>query len=178
MPRLNVVDPANATGRAREIFEGPLKGKHFNIFKGLANSPAALDAYVALSGALSRNATLSGKEREVIQLAIGQANRCDYCVAAHSAIGKQAGLTDTQALGARKGHVADDPKLDALARFALAIHEKKGLVADSDVQAFKDAGYDDGAVAEVVANYALALLTNYFNHVNDTPVDFPAAAKI
>ena len=76
MPRLNVVDPATATGRVKEIFDGPLKGKHLNIFKGFANSPAVLDAYLGMSGALSKT-SLSAKEREAIALAVAQANeRC------------------------------------------------------------------------------------------------------
>ncbi len=176
MPRMTTIEPANATGRVKEIFEGPLKGKTFNIFKTMAHSPAALDAYLGLSGALNKG-VLSGKEREVIQLAIGQANNCDYCAAAHTAIGKGMGLTDAQTIEARRGTLSD-PKLDSLAKFALKIQEKRGFVSDADVAALKGAGYNDAAVAEVVANYALAIYTNYFNHVNQTAVDFPAAPKI
>jgi uncharacterized peroxidase-related enzyme len=176
MARLTSIEPASATGRTKELFEGPLKGKTFNIFKAMGNSPAALDAYLGLSGALAKG-VLTPAEREVIQLTIGQANNCGYCVAAHTAIGKMSGLSEAQTIEARRGHLAD-PKLNALARFALAVHEKKGFVSDQDVSAFKAAGYGDGAVAEVIAVYALAIYTNYFNHVNDTPVDFPAAAKI
>lgn len=176
MPRLNTVNPATATGRAKEIFEGPLKGKHFNIFKAMANSPAALDVYLAMSGALN-NASLSAPEREVIQLAVGQANNCDYCVDAHTAIGTMVGLTKEQTIEARRGSMAD-PKLAALAKFALAIHEKRGFVSDADLAAFKAAGYADAHVAEAVATYALALYTNYFNHVNHTQSDFPSAPAI
>ncbi len=176
MARIQAVNPATATGRAKEVFEGPLKGKHFNIFKAMAASPAGLDFYLGMAGALGK-ATLNEKEREVIQLAIGEANNCGYCAAAHTLIGKGAGLTDAQTIEARRGHLAD-AKLQALAHFALSIHEKKGHVNDTDVGAFKAAGYTDAAVVEVVAVYALAVFTNYFNHVNDTPLDFPAAPAI
>lgn len=176
MPRMTTIEPANATGHVKEVFEGPLKGKTFNIFKTMAHSPAALDAYLGLSGALGKG-VLNGKEREVIQLAIGQANNCDYCAAAHTAIGKGMGLTEAQTIEARRGTLAD-AKLDALAKFALKIQEKRGFVSDADVASFKGAGYNEAAVAEVVANYALAVYTNYFNHVNQTVVDFPAAPKI
>ncbi|MCA9312151.1 MAG: carboxymuconolactone decarboxylase family protein, partial [Phycisphaerales bacterium] len=101
MPRLNVVDPASASGKAREIFEGPLKGKHFNIFKGLANSGAGFNFYVAASGALA-DAALTPAEREVIALAVAEANSCEYCAAAHTAIGKMSGLSDAQTVEARK----------------------------------------------------------------------------
>jgi len=176
MPRLTPIDPTTAAGRAKEIFDGPLKGKAFNIFRAMAASPAALDAYLALSGALSHG-TLSMKEREVVQLAIGQANGCDYCVAAHTAIGKGGGLTDDQCLGARRGTLTD-PRLDALAKFALRLHEKNGTVSDADLTAFRSAGFNDGHIAEVVANYALAVFTNYFNHVNATISDFPAVPRV
>lgn len=176
MARITPINPATATGRAKEIFDGPLAGKHFNIFKAMAASPAALDVYLGMAGALSK-ASLSAKEREVIQLAVGQANNCDYCAAAHTAIGKSVGLTDAQAIGARRGRVGE-AGLDAVARFALAIHEKRGSVDDADVAAFKSAGYGDAAIAEVVAGYALAVYTNYFNHVNQTPVDFPAVPAV
>lgn len=177
MPRLKVIDPAAATGRAKEIFEGPLKGKHLNIFKGMANAPAALDAYLAMSGAL-KNASLSAKEQEVIQLAVSQANGCEYCLSAHTVVGKGAGLTDAQMLGARRGSVEGDAKLDALARFASSIVEKQGAVSANDLEAFRKAGYGDQAIAEVAAVYALATLTNTFNLINETTVDFPAVAAV
>jgi len=177
MPRLSTIDPANATGKAREIFDGPLHGKHFNIFKGMANSPAALDAYLAFSGALA-NGSLTAPEREAIALAVGEANQCDYCLAAHTALAKGAGLPDAHAIGARRGAINDVKKLDALVKFALRLHEKKGFVSDQDLADFKAAGYTDTHAAEVVANYALNIYTNYFNHLNQTSVDFPAASKI
>ncbi len=176
MPRLNTVNPASATGRVKELLDGPLAGKHFNIFKAMANSPAALECYTAMSGALN-GASLSFKEREVIQLAIGAANNCAYCEAAHTAIGKMAGLTDSQTLESRRGALSD-PKLDALAKFVLAVHEKKGFVSDQDVQRFRAAGYNDAHIAEAVAAYSLAVYTNVFNHVNDTATDFPPAPKL
>lgn len=176
MPRITAVNPAGATGRNKEIFEGPLKGKHFNIFKAMATSPAGLDFYLGMAGALGK-ATLSEKEREVVQLAIGEANNCGYCAAAHTLIGKGAGLTEAQTVEARRGHLGD-AKLNALARFTLSLHEKKGHVSDADLGAFKSAGYTDASVVEVVAAYALAVFTNYFNHVNETALDFPAAPAI
>ncbi len=177
MPRLNVVDPATATGRTREILDGPLKGLHLNIFKGMANSSAVLDLYLGASGAL-KQASLSAKEQEAIQLAIGAANDCDYCQHAHTAIGKGAGLSEDQTVQARRGRIEGDAKLAALVNFAAALHEKRGFVSDEDLGAIRAAGYDDGAIAETVAVYALATFTNYFNHVNNTDIDFPAIPSI
>jgi uncharacterized peroxidase-related enzyme len=175
MPRLNVVEPASAEGKTKELFDGPLKGKHFNIFKGIANSPAALNAYLQLSGALA-DGLLDAKEREIIALAIGELNQCNYCLAAHTAIGKMSGLKDEQMLAARRGE--GDAKHAALAKFAQTLAEKHGDVSDDDISAVKAAGYGDGHLAEIVANYALNIYTNYFNHLNQTDVDFPAAPSL
>ncbi len=176
MPRLNVVDPATETGRVKEIFDGPLKGKHLNIFKGFANSPAVLDAYLAMSGALN-NSSLSGKDREAVALAVGQANDCNYCLAAHTALGKMAGMSEAETIAARRGD-SDDPRIAALTKFAQAIHEKRGWVSDDNLATFRAAGFSDGEVAEVVAVYALNLFSNYFNHLNETEIDFPAAPAL
>lgn len=177
MPRLHVVEPDQATGEAKELLEGPLKDMQLNIFKGMANSPAALKAYMAFSGELAKG-MLNETEREAILLAIGEANDCGYCKAAHTMLGKQAGLSDEQAAGARRGELPDDPKLDALVKFALRIHEKKGFVTEADINTFREAGYTDGHAAEVVANYALSTFTNYFNHMNETILDLPAAPEV
>lgn len=176
MPRLNPINPATATGRTKEIFDGPLAGKHFNLFKGLANSAAALDMYLGMAGALEK-ASLTFKEREAIQLAIAAANNCAYCESAHTALGKKAGLSEQQTIEARRGSLLD-AKLDALVKFALSVHEKRGFVSDQDVARFKAAGYSDAALTEVIAVYALATYTNMFNHVNGTVTDFPAAPQI
>ena len=176
MPRLNVVDPATATGRVKEIFDGPLKGKHLNIFKGFANSPAVLDAFLGMSGALNKS-SLSGKEREAVALAVGQANDCNYCLAAHTALGKMAGMSEAETIAARRGD-SDDLRTAALTKFAQAIHEKRGWVGDDNIATFRAAGFSDGEIAEVVAVYALNLFTNYFNHLNETEIDFPAAPAL
>ncbi len=177
MPRLTTIEPAQATGKAKEIFDGPLKGKHLNIFKGMANSPAGLQFYLGAAGALA-DAGLSPAEQEVVQLVFAQANDCDYCQAAHTAMGKGAGLSEDQTVAARKQADLGDAKLTALARFASAFHEKRGFVSDDDLAQFKKAGYNDGAIVEVVAVAALASYTNWFNHVHQTPVDLPKPPAI
>jgi uncharacterized peroxidase-related enzyme len=177
MPRLTPVDPATATGKAKELFDGPLKGKHINIFKSMANSPAALNFYLQGAGALE-DAKLSAAEREVIALAIAQENSCDYCLAAHTAIGKMSGLSEDQTVGARQGSIKDNSRYNALAKFTKALSEKKGFVSDEDVSTFRAAGFGDAEIAETVATYAHNFFTNIFNHVNGTTVDFPAPPKI
>ncbi len=171
MPRLKIVDPATAEGKVKELFDGPLKLKKINIYKTLANSPAALDALTQMGDCLAEG-VLSAKEREVIALAIGENTGCEYCVAAHTVVGKMAGMSIEETIAARRGKL-NDPKLNALATFVLALHEKRGWMSDEDVAAFRDAGYGDAHIGEVIAVYALNILTNYINHVNQTEIDFP-----
>jgi AhpD family alkylhydroperoxidase len=142
----------------------------------MATSPAVLNAYLQFNGALSHG-TLPPRVREQLALAIGQANECDYCLSAHTVLGKMAGLTPDQVRDSRHG-TASDPKTDALLKFARTIVEKRGLVSDDDLRQVREAGYTDGAIAEVVAHVALNVFTNYFNTVAGTDIDFPPAGPL
>ncbi len=178
MSRIHQIAPDSATGKAKELLDA-VKGKLGlvpNITRAMANSPAVLEGYLGLNGALGKGG-LSAKNREQIALAVGQANQCDYCLAAHSAIGKMVGLTPDQILDSRRG-TAIDPKSDAVIRFARKLVDERGRVSDADVAEVRAAGLDDGAIAEVVANVALNIFTNYFNHVAETDIDFPKVEPI
>jgi AhpD family alkylhydroperoxidase len=144
--------------------------------RAMANSPAVLDSYLLFSGALARG-SLSTRLREQISLAVAQANGCDYCLAAHSAIGKAVGLTAEQVRDSRLG-TAVDPGADTLIRFALEVLAARGQVSDAALAEVREAGFDDGVIAEVVAHVALDVFTNYFNNVARTDVDFPRAAPL
>jgi len=175
MPRLRRLEKGQGTPQANDLLtdlEG--KKKLFNIFRGMANSPAVLDAYLKFSGAMG-NAKLDAKTREAVALAVGQANRCEYCLSAHTAIGKGAGLDDATIKDIRQGR-PKDRKMQGAVTLARTIVEKRGNVNDQDVKAARDAGLDDAEVAETVAAVALNIFTNYFNHLNQTEVDFPKVA--
>ncbi len=178
MSRIHQIAPEVATGKAKELLEA-VNGKLGlvpNMTRAMANSPAVLEGYLALSGAMGKG-SLSAKNREQIALAVGQVNHCDYCLAAHSTIGKMVGLTPDQILDSRRG-TAIDPKSDAVIRFARKIVDARGQVSDADIGEVRAAGLNDGAIAEVVANVALNIFTNYFNHVAETDIDFPRAEPI
>ena len=178
MSRIHQIAPDSATGQAKVLLDA-VKGKLGlvpNITRAMANSPAVLEGYLGLNGALGKG-SLSAKNREQIALAVGQANQCDYCLAGHSAIGKMVGLTPDQILDSRRG-TAIDPKSDAVIRFARKLVDERGRVSDADVAEVRAAGLDDGAIAEVVANVALNIFTNYFNHVAETDIDFPKVEPI
>src|SRR5207245_2345513 len=104
-------------------------------------------------------------------------NGCDYCLAAHSTIGKMVGLTAEQIHDSRLG-TAIDPKADALIRFAVKVVQTHGQVSDADLDEVREAGFGDAVIAEVIGHVALSIFTNYFNNVAQTDVDFPRAAPL
>jgi uncharacterized peroxidase-related enzyme len=178
MSRIPAISPHTAAGRAKELLDAVKQklGLVPNMTRAMAHSPAALDGYLALSGALAKG-VLPAKVREQLALAVSEANGCDYCVAAHSAVGKAVGLTPEQVRDARLGG-AIDTRTDALVKFARRVVEARGRVADTDLAAVRAAGWDDAAVAEVMAHVALNVFTNYFNTVASTDLDFPPAAPL
>ncbi len=172
MPRLKTLDKSQASPKSQPIMaELESKKMLLNIFRGMANSPAVLDSYLKFSGAL-RDGKLDGKTREAIALVVSQANRCDYCLAAHTALGKNAGLDDRAIHDARLGR-SSDRKTGAAVALAQKVLSSNGKISDADAGAARSGGLDDGEIAEVVANVVLTLFTNYFNLVNQTEVDFP-----
>jgi uncharacterized peroxidase-related enzyme len=143
-----------------------------NMFRVLANSPAALEGYLGLNGALAKGA-IDAKTRERIALAVAEANGCDYCLSAHTYLGKNVAKLDDAEIAASREGASSDPKANAAVRFAAQVVRARGHVNDSDVEALRSAGYDDGQVVEIVLHVALNTLTNYVNEVAKTVVDFP-----
>lgn len=175
MSRIPQIAPETATGKTKELLDA-VKAKLGlvpNMVRAMANSTAALNAYLQFSGALA-GGSLSNKSREQIALAVGQVNECDYCLAAHSTLGKMAGLTPDQIFDSRQGMAADG-KTNALLQFSRKLVETRGVVSDVEVDAVRKAGFTDGDIAEIVAGVALNIYTNYFNHVAATDIDFPKA---
>lgn len=142
-----------------------------NLFATLGNAPVALDGFLALSKTLSRG-RLTARQREIVALAVGQANECRYCLSAHTSSSKGAGLDDAGALKARNGD-GEDGFDRAVATFAKEIVRQRGHVSDKELERARKAGFDDGLVMEVVANVALNTFTNYANEVADTEIDLP-----
>jgi AhpD family alkylhydroperoxidase len=172
MPRLKSLDKGQGSARSQEIM-GNLDSQKMllNIFRGLANSPAALDGYLKFSGAL-KEGKLDGKIRSAIALTVAQSNKCEYCLSAHTALGKKAGLDDAGIRDARLAKSADR-KTGAAVALAKKLVSGQGRVSDGDVSEARSAGLDDGDIAEVVANVAINVFTNYFNNLNQTEVDLP-----
>lgn len=178
MPRLHTpASIADTPAASQPLLEAVRKqiGSVPNLFRVVANSPAALEGYLGLSGALAKG-SLPAATRERIALAVAEINGCDYCLAAHSYLGKNlAKLDDAEIAANRNGH-STDPKADAAVRFAAQVTRARGHVGDDDLRAVKMAGYDDAQVVEIIQHVALNSWTNYLNNVARTVVDFPAAA--
>lgn len=173
MSRIQPLDPDKAQGKARELLVviKAKSGRISNIMKTMAHSPVALQGYLGLSGAFA-DAKLPLKVREQIALVVGEDNQCHYCVAAHSAIGKHAGLTPEEIEGGRRAE-SQDPKTDAILKFALRLSANRGNITDAEWEEVRKAGCSDEEALEVVTAVSLNLFTNYINHVAGTAIDFP-----
>jgi uncharacterized peroxidase-related enzyme len=146
-----------------------------NLFRLVANSPAALKGYLDLSGALGKG-NLPAQTRERIALAVAEVNGCDYCLSAHAYLGKNLAKLDDAEITANRSGTSNDPKAAAAVQFAVKVTRERGHVSDNDVRAVKAAGYDDAQVVEIVLHVALNSWTNYLNEVAKTEIDFPVVA--
>jgi uncharacterized peroxidase-related enzyme len=142
-----------------------------NMFRTVANSPAALQAMWGFFGALGGGA-IPAKLGEQIAVAVADRNACEYCLAAHTALGRKAGASSAEMSAAQAGESAD-PATAAALRFALKLVELRGQVSAADVASLRTAGFDDGQIVEILAHVALNLFTNYVNVAFAVPVDFP-----
>ena len=144
-----------------------------NLFRMVGNSPAALEGYLGLNGALTKG-QLDAKTRERIALAVAEANSCNYCLAAHTYLGKNLAKLDDVEIAANRHGKSSDAKANAAVHFAKKIIEVRGHVSVSDLKSVKDAGYSDAEIIEIIAHVALNTLTNFINNVTETDIDFPA----
>jgi len=143
-----------------------------NLFRVVGNSPAALEGYLGLNGALGKG-ELEAATRERIALAVAEVNGCDYCLSAHTYLGKNLAKLSEAEIAANRDGMSTDSKADAAVRFPVKLVNARGHVSDADVQAVKKAGYNDAQVIEIVLHGALNTLTNYVNEVAKTEIDFP-----
>lgn len=173
MSRIPAVEPTITEGKVHELLQGVQQslGAIPNLYRVVAQSPAALEGVLGLTGALARG-RLGARLREQLALTVAEANACDYCLSAHTALGKGLHLSDAELALARRG-LASSPRDAAALRFAARVVERRGRVDDADLAEVRRAGFDDGQVVEIVANAVLNVFTNYLNQVADTDIDFP-----
>jgi uncharacterized peroxidase-related enzyme len=178
MSRLQSVSVEEANGKTAELYSAIKSsiGGVPNIYQSLGNSPRALEIFLGIGGGL-KGGLLSAQEQEAIALAVGQHNNCDYCLAAHTAIGGILKIPSEELVANRKGS-STDKKKEALLTLTKEIIDEKGYVSDTTLNNFRKAGYTDSHIPEVLLSIIQNTFTNYFNHINKTEVDFPAAPKL
>lgn len=143
-----------------------------NLMKLVGHSPAALEGYLSLNGALGKG-QLSAALRETIALAVAEYNGCDYCLSAHDYLGRHVAKMSGQDIDAARDFRATDARHAAALVFARRVLAQQGRVSDEDLSALRAAGFDEAGTIEIVVNVALNVLTNYVNNVARTDIDFP-----
>ena len=166
-----------ATGAARPLLAavGKRLGTVPNLFRIVANSPAAPEAYIGFSDALGKG-VLSAPTRERIALAVAEVNGCDYCLSTHAYLARNVVKLDDAEITANHSGASNDIKADAAIRFAAKLVRKRGQVSEAEVAAVKRAGYSDAEVIEIIAHVALNVFTNIINEALKTEIDFPRIA--
>jgi uncharacterized peroxidase-related enzyme len=173
MSRIPPVDRNTTNDTIRKNFDAIQKqlGTVPNMMRTMAQSSSVLDAYLGFGAAL-RSGRLPVSLHEQIALAVAEINSCDYCLSAHTALGRGAGLSNDELTASREAR-AVEPKAAAALEFARAVVERRGDVRDQDLAVVRAAGYSDGDIAEIIAHVGLNVFTNYFNRAAHTEIDFP-----
>ncbi len=177
MSTFNIPTREEVSTNNQAIFDNLEKALGFvpNLFATYAYSENALKNYLDFSNAKT---SLKAKEKEVINLAVSQVNNCDYCLAAHTAIGKMNGFNDTQILELRRGRAPFDTKLDALARLARNITENRGTTDNEVLENYFNAGWTKENLIDTIALVGDKTISNYLNNTTKIPVDFPAVPSL
>jgi uncharacterized peroxidase-related enzyme len=177
MSTFNVPTKADVSENNQTIFDNLNKALGFvpNLYATYAHSDTALENYLNFANAKT---SLSAKEKEVVNLAVSEVNKCIYCLSAHTAIGKMNGFTDEQILELRAGRASFDNELDALARLAKNATENRGKTDETVLGNFFSAGYSKGNLIDVIALVGEKTISNYLHNTTQVPVDFPVAQPL
>lgn len=177
MKTFTVPTRAEVSAPNQAIFDTLQKGLGLvpNLYAYLAKNETALGDYLTLE---NRKTTLNKKEQEVINLAVSQVNECDYCLAAHTVIGKMTGFSDEQIAELRSGTASFDQKLSALATFAKEVVVRRGKPAPQVTEQFFAAGYTEANLIDVVLLVGDRIISNYLHGITGVTVDFPAAPPL
>ena len=177
MTTINVPTREEVSTSNQAIFDNLKKGFGMvpNLFATFAHSETALATYLTFQNAKS---SISGKAREVVYLVVSQVNECEYCLAAHTMVGKMSGFTDEQIIEIRHGQVSFDTKLDALARLTKGITQSRGHVDQALVEAFFAAGWTKENLVDAIILVGDKTVSNYLHSTTKVPLDFPAAPQL
>lgn len=173
MSRITVIDQSNANPEQQALLDaiqGQL-GMVPNFLKVFANSPVALKAFLGLHG-IAGDGSLSPQTRERIALALAQQSSCEYCLSAHTAIGRKSGLSNEEIAANRAGS-SEDAKAAAAVKLARSLAEHKGEVTTAELSAAREAGYTDADIVEIITHVGMNLLTNILGKASRVDIDFP-----
>ena len=173
MNRINVVSPENANPEQKALLDAiqTQLGMVPNFLKVFANSPAALRAFLGLHG-IAGEGSLDAQTRERIALALAQQNSCEYCLSAHTALGRKAGL-DGAEIEANRAGSSQDAKAAAAVTFARALAEHSGEVTPAELLEVRNAGYSESDVVEIITHVGMNILTNILGKASRVEIDFP-----
>ncbi|MFT5540309.1 MAG: putative peroxidase-related enzyme [Alphaproteobacteria bacterium] len=173
MSRIEVIDPQTATGEAKELLDNvqTALGGVPNFIRVLANSPAALNSFLGLHS-ITDAGELDAKTGERIALTVAEQNGCQYCVSAHTAIGRKAGLDNDEILANRQG-TSSEAKAAAALAFVQALVVNAGQVTKSEFDAVRAAGHSHGDIVEIISHVALNIFTNLLAKETQVEIDFP-----
>ena len=174
----NLIDPETATGPVKELLNATQRqlGRVPNLYRAMANSPQALQAYLVFRGALQGGA-LDSAMCERIALLTAQLNTCGYCVAAHSFRGQKIGLSANDIADTRRA-ISDSPKIHAALAFVAELIDKRGTVPSATRDALVGHGWTQAEIGEMVGHVALNVFSNYFKQVAEPALDFPAVPDL
>lgn len=175
--QFNVPTRESVTPENQQLFDGLQKGLGFvpNLYATFALSSTALADYLALQ---NRKSSLRAKEREVINLVVSQVNSCEYCLSAHTALGKMNGFTDSQILEIRTGQASFDAKLNALAAFVKDVTVNRGKTNGQSTDRLLAAGYTQENLVDILVIVGDKIISNFLFGITNIPIDFPRAAPL
>lgn len=173
-----LINPETAEGPVKDLLDATQRqlGRVPNLYRAMANSPQALDAYLSFRGALQSGA-LNTQMRERVALLVAQLNACDYCVAAHSFRGGKIGMSTADLNDTRLAR-SESPKIHAALTFVVALIEGRGTVESHVKDALLEQGWTAAEIGEIVAHVALNVFSNYFKQIADPALDFPVAPEL
>ena len=176
MSRITIIDHNNANAEQRALLDAikSQMGMVPNFLKVFANSPVALKAFLGLHG-VANEGSLSALTRERIALALAQQNSCEYCLSAHTAIGRKTGLTSSEMSANRLGS-SENAKAAVAVKLSRSLSEHRGEVTTAELIEARNAGYTDADIVEIITHVGMNLLTNIIGKAGRIDIDFPKVA--
>jgi alkylhydroperoxidase family enzyme len=172
MIQFQLYDETTAPEASKELLADSKKS--FGMIPGLhavmAEAPGLLEAYKQI-GELFQKSSFDKDELTVIWQTVNVEHACHYCVPAHTGVAKMMGVDDAISSALRNETALPNARLEALRSFTLSVVRERGNVAESGVQAFLDAGFIRRQILEVVLGVSMKVMSNYTNHLAQTPVD-------